>query len=244
MTRATRYRNLAGGLAAAGLVMAACGGSSSPAASRSSSTTTAAANSSSGAAQLTDLQVAVESAKRATFKARYSGASTTTGGSGAGTNTVTIEQKPPKSLFSAGNGGSILNNGSTTYYCSNAGGRSACLSMSASANPLAPLLNVYNGSTALTLFQQWRTQLAARVTGADVNFTTASFAGQHAKCVTWSYQAQSAKYCVTDSGILAYAGGTGSYGATSLQLTSYSTDVSDSDFNPPAGAIVGNAPQR
>jgi hypothetical protein len=57
----------------------------------------------------------VNRAKHLTYSATY------TAVAGGKTSTVTIAQKPPKSNFSA-SGGQVINNGKTTYYCSNKGG--------------------------------------------------------------------------------------------------------------------------
>lgn len=235
-----RWRvTLTGVIAGGGLVAAGCGGSSP---SASSTTTTAAGGGAtttaapSQANELQALQTAVQSAHGATFKATYTGS-----GTSSSSSTVTFEQKPPKSLFQSGDG-LIINNGTTTYYCSGSSGHQNCVTMAGNANPMAGLMQLYSGSAAVGLFQQWQTQVAARAAGVNVSFTNQTFAGQSAKCVNWSYQGQSAKYCITGAGILAYAGGTGVSSGGSLELTAYSTDVADADFNPPAGATVQTTP--
>jgi hypothetical protein len=186
--------------------------------------------------QLQSLVSSVQAAKKGTFKATFQAT-----GSGAPASSITVEQKPPKTLFSAGSSGLMLSTGTATYLCSGATGGLTCLSANG-ANPLASLLDLYTGTTALTLFQQWQSQISTHVAGLSVTFTNQSFAGQPSRCANWSYQGQSAKYCVTDSGILSYVGGTSATGGGSFQLTDYSTNVPDSDFNLPAGATVETLP--
>ena len=71
-----------------------------------------------------------------------------------------------------------------------------------------------SASTYITIMQTWQSILAYDIAGVHISFTGASFAGQASQCVTWSYQGSSAKYCVTDKGILAFVGG-GSKGSNS-----------------------------
>jgi len=61
----------------------------------------------------------------------------------------------------------------------------------------------------------------------------------HARCVRWtSSSTQSVKYCVTDSGILAYAASAGG----TFRLSGFSASPPASDFSLPAGATVITIP--
>src|SRR5579875_3057086 len=219
--------------AAAGLALAGC--SSSP--SNSTTTTTAASSSGSGsssgstASQLQSLTSAVQAEEHGTYKAVY------TAVENGQTQTVTFEQEPPKTYFST-SGGAVIGTGSTTYFCSNSSGQQACVSTSGSTNPLAGLLNLFSPATAISALQQAETEAAAHAAGASVSFSSASFAGQSATCVTASDNGQTGKYCVTKSGLLAYEGANGN----SFTLTSFSASVTESDFSPPAGATVETIP--
>jgi len=226
----------------AGVAGAACSSSSKSASSTAKTTVVSASASASAgggeAGQLRSLRSAVQSAKNATFKVTY----TTTGGSAGSSPTVTLEQKPPKSLFSSG-GSVVINNGTATYYCSGSSGQQTCITSTGTApNPLASALQIYSGVATVALFQQWESQLSAKLAGLSVTFSDQTFAGQASKCVNWAYQGQSAKYCVTNSGILAFAGGARTSGAGSFELSEYSTNVPDGDFNLPAGATVETIP--
>jgi hypothetical protein len=148
--------------------------------------------------QLAALQTKVQSLKNVTFKATYTGTDT----SGKQT-TVTFEQKPPKFTLSFNGEGSVIDNGTTSYFCSTSTGASSCLASGVSGNPFASILGLYNGSTLLPLLQQWNTQVAAKQAGATVTFSDQTFAGQASKCVNYSFQSQSAKWCLTDLGLAA-----------------------------------------
>lgn len=191
---------------------------------------------SSPSSQLSALGNEVSAAKNRTFKATW----TTSGSSGP--STVTLEQRPPQSLFTAGGGsggGEVLATGKTTYFCSGASsGPKTCIS-AAGANPLASLVGLYTGSAFLSTVQGFAAEAEAKAAGVSLKFSSQSFSGLPARCVSVSAKGQSFKWCVTDSGILAYAS---QGGKTTFQLTSYSTKVSPSDFNLPAGATVQSIP--
>lgn len=219
-------------LVAGGLALAGC--SSSPS---SNTTTTSAGASGSGASggstasQLQALTAAVQAEEHGTYKAVY------TAVQNGQTQTVTFEQEPPKSYFST-SGGSVIDTGTTTYFCSDSSGQQACVSTSGSTNPLAGLLQLFSPATAISALQQAETEAAAHIAGVSVSFSSATFAGQDATCVTASNNGQSGKYCVTRSGLLAYEGANGN----SFSLTSFSASVTESDFAPPAGASVQTIP--
>jgi hypothetical protein len=231
------HRFVAGTAVTVALVLvASCGGSgnSSSTANTTNVTTggsgTTTPGSSDPSAQIKSLSSAVESGQRATFKAEYK----TSGAEGA--ETVVIEQKLPKTFFSSA-GGTIINNGSATYYCTGSGGRAQCASQSG-ANPITSLASIFSPAAAISAMQQAQAQLAAHLAGYSVTFTDQSFAGLAATCVNISAQGQTAKYCVAQNGILTYSGTS----TSSFELTSYTTNMSDSDFSLPAGATVVTAP--
>jgi hypothetical protein len=220
------------------VALVACGSSSkttsTTAASSGSATTAAPAGGSGGssdASQLQALTASVQAAEHGTFKAVYTSVNAN------GTNaTVTIEQMPPKTLFSTGQG-DIIFDGSKTYYCSN-GGKQCVVYGAGAANPLAALTNLFSPATAVTALQQAEGYAAAKTAGYNVSFSSQTFAGQSSKCVSGNGSQGNFKYCITNSGILAYGGGNGN----SFSLTSYSSSVSSSDFSLPAGATVITLP--
>jgi hypothetical protein len=185
--------------------------------------------------KLKGIEAAAAAESKATFSVTY-----TSTGSGSQTK-FTIEQKLPDQLFKSSTGEAIYN-GKKTYYCSTDGKGATCVVYGAiGSSPLEGLVEVYSAGTYITIMQTWQSILAYDIAGAHISFTGATFAGQASQCVTWSYQGSSAKYCVTDKGILAFVGGGSKGSSSSFELSSYSSNVSSSDFNLPKGAKIGPA---
>jgi len=227
---------------AVAVVSAACGGSSNnssattatttPASGTHATTTTAGSTGagSSLASRLSTLSKNLQAAETATFKATY------TATDNGKTETLVFEQQPPKSFFST-TGGEVVDTGTATYFCSNSGAVS-CLSTT-TENPLASLLDLLSPKTAIDSLQAAQSALAAKVAGYDATFSTQTFAGQQATCVTITASSGSGKYCVTGTGQLAYVSTSPSQ---VFQLTAYSTSVSASDFSLPSGATIVTLP--
>ncbi len=247
---ARRLMATASMIAVAAVALAAC--SSSPAGSSSSSTSTTSSShgsssttagggssttsaGSSTAAELSQFEANVQSAQTGTFDLTYAETSSTEKSS-----TLTFEQLPPKYRFSVGGAVSsdVINTGTGTYACSGESGHEYCYNFSAASNVFAPLLGVITGKSVLTTLHSVQAGLEARAHGVQLSFSTQTFAGQPSRCASGTYQGNSFKYSATDSGVLAYAGGSGSKGYGSLTLTSYSTTAPASDFALPAGATV------
>ena len=168
--------------------------------------------------------------QKTTFKAVY-----TTSGTGP-SQTVTIEQSPPKSVFSTSTG-SVINTGTASYFCSTSNGQATCYSAGTS-NPLASLAALFSPASAITELKAAQASAAAHAAGYDVTFSSASYGGQSATCANITTAGKNAKYCVTKQGILAYAGSdTGSF-----SLTGYSSSPPASDFALPSGATVVTIP--
>jgi hypothetical protein len=193
-------------------------------------TGTAWASSSSTSKQLKTVIAHAQAAKNGTFKAVYLSSSN------GSTQTITIEQQPPKSVFSSGTT-TVINNGTTTYVCYSHG-QEVCISEKSAGNPLAGLQNLYSPNNAVSVLKAAQSQVTHNTRGYHVSFANKTFAGLASTCVTITGNGQHGKYCVTKSGILAYDGANG----TSFQLTSYTTHVSSGDFNVPAGATVQTQP--
>ena len=188
--------------------------SSSSSSSGSSNTTAASSGSGSGSGGASDkvnsIASAINGAKNATFKAVY-----TETAAGQQLN-VTIEQAPPNSLFQSG-GSKVVTTASGTFACQTGAG---CSALPAGVpSPSASLAAAFSPSAALTAIQ-------GAVNQPGVTVTSETIAGQSSTCVSLSAAGQSAKYCVTDSGILASESTTG----VSFTLTSYTTSVPASDF--------------
>ena len=219
---------------AATTTSAAPGSGGSSQTSGSPGTSGSSGSSGSSSSQLRSLSSAVQSGEHLTFKATYT--SQTAGGA---SQTITIEQKPPKSVFASGTT-SLINDGTTTYVCTAGGDTQQCVSESTGANPLASLGAILSPQTVLSYLQQAESQAAAHAAGYSLTFSNGTYAGQAAKCVAASGGVVGAggKYCVTDSGVLAFVQSAGG----SFELTDYSAAPPDSDFSLPAGASVITVP--
>ena len=182
--------------------------------------------------QLKSITSSLGKAEKRTFKAVYSFV-------GNGTSqSVTIEQQPPKSRYSFGSNGSVIDTGTATYFCSTSGGQVTCIPESGGSNPLSSLLDLFSPATVQTSLQATESELAARARGYTVSFSKGTFAGQASKCAKVSGPSGSGKYCVTNAGILASL--TSASGG--FTLTSYSGSVPSSDFSLPPGATVVTSP--
>jgi hypothetical protein len=193
------------------------------------------ADGASSVSKLKGIEAAAAAESKATFSITY-----TSTGSGS-PSLFTIEQKLPDQLFKS-NSGEAIYNGKKTYYCSTDGKGATCVVYGAiGSSPLEGLVEVYSAGTYITIMQSWQSLLAYNIAGVHISFTGATFARQASQCVTWSYQGSSAKYCVTDKGILAYVGGGSKGSSSNFELSRYSSNVNSSDFNLPKGAKIGPA---
>lgn len=242
-----RRRLVGAGLtAAAALTLAAC--SSSPSSTKASTTTTTTTSSSAarsttstartstsggaggGAAALSALTSKLHGSETGTFKVTYSVKTAT------GIQTITFAQQPPKSAITTANG-SIIDTGTATDFCSTSGGKPTCISSSGS-NPIAALTDLFQPKAVLSDLSTVETQIAAHLAGASVSSSSRTIAGQPSTCITASDSSSSGTWCVTDGGILSYV----NVSSATLTMTSYSSSVSPSDFQLPAGATVQTLP--
>ena len=224
------------GLVLLGAVLAACGSSnksatttSAPSTGTGSPTTGASAAGSNSLKKLEDLSSSVQAAEKATFKSVYT---ITNAGM---TQTVTVEQSPPKSVFST-KSGSVIDTGTASYYCSNSG-QLVCISTGTS-NPLASLVAVFSPATVLAGLKAAQAEAEAHAAGYSLSFSSGSYAGQSTTCANLGLSTGPVKYCVTKQGLLAYASSNGG----TFALTSYSGSPPASDFSIPAGATVETIP--
>jgi hypothetical protein len=241
--RASRGAIVLVGLAFVGVVLAACSSSTSPTTGTTTTTTTSAANSAttnaSGAAanalsKLQGLSSTIQAAEKKPFKAVY-----TITSANAATQTVTVEQSPPKSAFGT-KSGDVIDTGTASYYCTTTSTPPTCLS-AGTTNPLASLVAVFSPETVLAGLREAETEADAHAAGYNVSFSSGTYAGQGATCANLSGLTgtdSTVKYCVTNGGVLAYVSATGG----TFSLTSYSSSPPASDFALPAGATVETIP--
>ncbi|MHB8439189.1 MAG: hypothetical protein ACYDD4_08515 [Acidimicrobiales bacterium] len=214
-------------IVAGGLVLAAC--SSSP--SSSTTSTTAPASGASGSAQLSAVSAALAKQSHAVFEATYSLSE------GGNSQTVTIAQDSPKTYFSA-SGAEVISTGQANQvlYCSNSG-NVVCVPESGGVDPIASLVNIFSANAVIAALHSAQAQAQANAAGVGLSYSTQSFAGQSATCVTVAGPT-TGKYCVTNSGILAYVSAAGA----TFQLTSYTSSPPASIFSAPAGATIETVP--
>jgi hypothetical protein len=231
--RVWRHAAVFGGVVVLGAALAACGSSTkaaTPSTSPSATTTTPSApGTSSSLKQIEALSSSVQGSEKSTFKAVYS---ITSAGK---TQSVTIEQAPPKSAFSTTDA-TVIDTGTQTYYCSDSG-QNVCISAGTS-NPLASLTQIFSPQTTLTELRAVQAQAADHAAGYNVSFSSGSYAGQSTTCASITGAGQNAKYCVTKQGVLAYVSANGG----TFSLTSFSSSPAASDFALPAGATVQTIP--
>lgn len=241
LARASRGVIVLVGLVLIGVVLAACSSSTSPTAGTTTTTTAAssATTNASGAAsnalsKLQGLSSTIQAAEKKPFKAVY-----TITSANAATQTVTVEQSPPKSAFGT-KSGDVIDTGTASYYCTTTSTPPTCLS-AGTTNPLASLVAVFSPETVLAGLREAESEADAHAAGYNVSFSSGTYAGQGATCANLSGLTgtdSTVKYCVTNSGVLAYVSAT----SGTFSLTSYSSSPPASDFALPAGATVETIP--
>ena len=245
-TGSWRRMATAGAVVLAGAaLLAGCGGSSSSSPTTSDGSAGTTTGGSDASSKLDTLAGSVASAQKSTFPVVY------TSTSGGSTSTITLAQSPPRQLFSttdsSGSTTSLVDTGTVTYSCSGGGSSTVtCTSIGGklAGAALSSLIDVYNGSAALTVFNGWRSAIAERVAGVSLTFTDETIGGQPSTCANWNRSGDTATYCVTSTGVLAKvetSGGSSGSG-TRFELTSYSDSPPASAFVVPQGATVVTLP--
>jgi hypothetical protein len=234
-------------LAAIALGATACSSSSSPGTttttSGSGATTTTAAGgnstttstSASGGASLSQIETKLKDGQTATFLATYKLTSKSTSNSSNGT--LTIAHDGSDSLFGVTEASGTFEEiatGSKSVICSKSSGAWQCFSGALGASisgSLTGIENLYGSKAAVAA-------LKADSSVSGVKESTSSVGGTPVTCFTYhattTTTTGSWTYCVTDSGVLAEANTQNTAGSSSLVLTSLTSNVSASEFTPPA----------
>jgi len=186
--------------------------------------------------ELQKLEGNIKNTSHLKYKATY-----TFTGSGK-TQTITVEQAPPRSAFKTGQA-DIIDKGTKTYYCSMQASHNVCFSESG-ANLLGGLTTLFSPTTIAQAMKTYGAELGSKLSGFTVSTSSGKFAGQSATCVSAVSKATSGKYCILSNGVTAYVGGSGTHGSTTssgqIKLTAFSSNPPSSDFSLPAGATVEN----
>lgn len=217
-------------MAVSGLLLSACGGGASVAVTKPSHGVHK------NSTKLKSLESSITSGSRAIFKATYS----STSGDGSTPQTITIERDPPMSVFGS-SGESVIDTGHGTYMCgpdSSSGAPVTICENLGSSNPMAGLMDMFNPTAIVGELQSVQGGLAERIAGYSITTSSKTYAGQPSTCVKMSIAGSVSTYCVTEKGILSYVGSSGSV----MQLTSFTSTVSASDFALPQGATMMTIP--
>ncbi len=181
-------------------------------------------SSSSASKQLKALASGVASEKNATFEVSY------TTSSAGHTESVTFAQSPPKYAVKVGTSSAFIYTGSETLYCS----ADTCFKESGKSNPLVSLEDLFSPTTAKAFFDETELEIGTKVAGYSVSFSSETFGGLSSECATVSGHGETEKDCVAKNGLLTYAGSS----AGNVTLTSYTSSVPSTLFEPPSGATV------
>jgi hypothetical protein len=186
--------------------------------------------------QLQKLEGNLKNTSHLKYKATY-----TFTGNGK-TQTITVEQAPPKSAFRTAQA-AIIDTGTKTYYCSMQASQNVCFSESGT-NLLGGLTELFSPATITQAMKTYGTELGSKLAGFSVSTSSAKFAGQSATCVQATSKTSSGKYCILNNGVTAYVAGSGTHGSTTnsgqIKLTAFSSNPPSSDFSLPSGATVEN----
>ena len=250
-----RGGGLVGALLGGALLLAACGSNktaattttltggattttSQPSGGSTSPTTTVAAG---VGGDLGALASKLQAGETVTYDASYS---VTTSGKN---ETIEFAAEPPSSFALKVNNSSglteIISTGTKAYSCTQATGSSSwtCISFPPSdAATYTALAQIYEG-------KYWYQNIlaikaAAAANGVTVSTSTKSVAGVTLQCVSYTGGTAGAggEVCVTSQGILGYVHADASN--TTFELSHYSTSVSSSTFQTPAGATITTIP--
>jgi len=144
--------------------------------------------------------------------------------------TVSLSQKPPKSMFKV-DSTLIVNDGSNTYYCQST---TICVK-AGSTNPIAAVSDIFTGHIFITQMQSYTTKSSLSAAGYTLTFSDQTWGGIASTCVEVKKSGNSVSWCAGKSnGILTWWAS----GANSFTITNYTTSPASSDFQIPAGAHI------
>jgi hypothetical protein len=224
--------------AGGGATTTTAGGGGATTTTTGGATTTTAAG---GGGGLSALASSLQTGQTRTYDAVYKA----TESSGT-SETVEYAAVPPSEfaviVTSSSGVGEYIETTGHAYACNQktSGGAWTCIDFGAAGlGAYADLVQIYQG-------KYWYTDVEAiksysGLAGFKVSNSSMSVAGQSLQCVTWSggpaaetTAGSGGEVCVTSTGVLGYVHA----GTSTFELTSYSTAVSGSKFQTPAGATI------
>lgn len=150
--------------------------------------------------------------------------------------TITFYSKSPNSRYdsvdSDGSSTSYIQTPDATYICSSSADQTdqTCIQSAGSGTGSAGL-GLFGGFFSPAIVTAM--VAAAEVTGINIDKSNETIAGTDATCFSAEDNGETSKFCFSDSGVLLATQTTDSSGTSGMVATAYSTDVSDSDFQPP-----------
>jgi hypothetical protein len=232
-------------VAAAGLVLAACSSSTSSPSTQGGSTSTssgtnavssgsgATSSGASGGSAIDALTASLQKGDKATYLATYQQTS------GGETQTWTVAQAPPKSLFTYPDG-SFINTGTQSLYCITSSGSTTCTAGGPGISSLPSLTTLIDPRSVISVLNSYVGRIASRIVKISATGSSKTIAGQVSQCVSISIAGSPAgTWCANSAGVVTEVrAGTGG----GITMTSYTTDVPASTFEVPAGAKVQTVP--
>src|SRR3990172_10583611 len=150
-------------------------------------------------------------------------------------SSMTFYAKSPNSRFDSSDGTTtsiIIYTPDTTYICDSE--TESCLATPGSGEDTGALgiFGAFLSPEIITAYVA-----IADAAGVDVNKSDESINGIDATCFSWdddtSADVGKGKFCFNDAGVMVYQETVDDSGTSKLEATDYSSDVSDSDFEPP-----------
>jgi len=156
---------------------------------------------------------------------------TTTDSSGTTTTTMTIYNKPPNSRTdyedtTTGDVTTFIQTTDTSYICS--AGQCLASPSDGAENPNA-FIGAFASSEAIAAY--------AGLAGIATDSSEEEIAGINAKCFSVSQEGSELMWCFGDNGLLLLSSSKDDSGEFEMRATDVSTDVSDSDFEPPFDVV-------
>lgn len=150
---------------------------------------------------------------------------------------VTFYSKPPNARFE-----STDENGDTTIYITTPDWTYSCSSSEQTCIQLPGTGTDSSGLGVLgAVFSPAYIDAlvsAAELSGIEVDKSSDNIAGQDATCFSGTDNGETDRFCFSDSGVLLLTQTESSEGTYKMEATDYSSDVPDSDFEPPYPATT------
>ena len=150
-------------------------------------------------------------------------------------SSMTFYAKPPNSRFDSSDGTTtsiIITTPDTMYICDSE--TESCLATPGSGDDTGAF-GIFGAFLSADVVSAY--VAIAEAAGVDVNKSDESINGIDATCFSWDDNTENevskGKLCFNDAGVMVYQETDDGSGVSKFEATDYSSDVSDSDFEPP-----------